>query len=394
MNWKSAKNIEDNKYDIPGDWLKIEYFEVLNILFRVENALRVFVYVILKNEFQDKWKDLSITSDDEEASTIGAIAKKRISQDRNYAYLGYMLNSPLLHLTSGELIRIIISENYWKFFKPYFLASKDIIKNKLDEIGNVRNSVAHFRPIKKGDVELIKQNGIHTLSELEKNLVDLISCPDVVPTNTDEPWYKELSLLKSEECRFGFYQSKREEWTQIILHFDAPTTGLYVSDNWGKFQTFNLKTNGLLNNFKNLIKHVICVTESNPSIFTEDTSKINIIKQIRFTLSAKSLQTNHKIIKEELEDILSQISKEVTLIQQDNLARGKLIETFTCYLNKPEESKYYRSSSDPFTTSLGENSPVEFWGTLEHASDNFITNTNRFPWMPDTISEDNDSLPF
>ena len=72
MDWKQAKNSENNIYDIPGDWIKIEYFEALNILFRVENSLRVFVYIILKNEFQDKWKDLSITSDDEESSTISA----------------------------------------------------------------------------------------------------------------------------------------------------------------------------------------------------------------------------------------------------------------------------------------------------------------------------------
>ena len=131
MNWKEAKNEELNKYDLPGNWLNIEYFEALNILFRVENSLRIFVYIILKNQFQDKWKDLSVTSDDSESSTINAIAKKRISQDKNYAYLGFVMTSPLLHLTSGELIRIIISDTYWKYFKTYFPGSREIIKNKL-----------------------------------------------------------------------------------------------------------------------------------------------------------------------------------------------------------------------------------------------------------------------
>jgi hypothetical protein len=130
MNWKEAKNTENNTYDLPGHWLKIEYFEALNILFRVENLLRMFVYIILKNEYKEKWKDLSVTSDDDENSTIGAIAKKRLSQDKNYAYLGYVITSPLLHLTSGELIRIITSDSYWKHFKKYFLGSREIIKNK------------------------------------------------------------------------------------------------------------------------------------------------------------------------------------------------------------------------------------------------------------------------
>ena len=121
MKWESEKHIENNKYDIPGNWLHIEYFEALNLLFRIENSLRVFVYIILKNEFKEKWTNLSITSDDEEKSTIGAIAKRRLSQDNNYAYLGYSINSPLLHLTSGELIRIITSDSYWKYFKKYLL---------------------------------------------------------------------------------------------------------------------------------------------------------------------------------------------------------------------------------------------------------------------------------
>ena len=57
MIWQEAKNTENNSYDLPGDWLKIEYFEALNILFRIENSLRVFVFIILKNEFQCKWKE-------------------------------------------------------------------------------------------------------------------------------------------------------------------------------------------------------------------------------------------------------------------------------------------------------------------------------------------------
>lgn len=48
MDWKSANKNEDDTFDIPMRWLHIHYFEALNILFRMENALRVFVYIILK----------------------------------------------------------------------------------------------------------------------------------------------------------------------------------------------------------------------------------------------------------------------------------------------------------------------------------------------------------
>ena len=261
MDWKSSQHIDENKYDLPGDWLKIEYFEALNILFRFENALRVFVYIILKNEFQEKWCDLSITSDDEEKSTINAITKKRIAQDKNYAYLGYVLNSQLLHLTSGELIRIITSDSYWKYFKDYFLGTKEIIKNKLDEIGNVRNSVAHFRPIKKNDIELIKQNSNHTLTEIEKTIKDFVNCPDIVPTNSDERWYTDLIVLGSNECKVKFKQSKKEEWIKLVIIFNNPILKNEKYYSGYRVKTLNIKVAPLLNIYKLLAKYTICVTE-------------------------------------------------------------------------------------------------------------------------------------
>ena len=393
MNWKEASHKGENLYDLPGDWLKIEYFEAINILFRVENSLRVFVYIILKNEFKDKWKDLSVTSDDSENSTIGAIAKKRITQDKNYAYLGYPLTSPLLYLTSGELIRIITSDNYWKLFKKYFLGSREIIKNKLDEIGNVRNSLAHFRPVKKGDIELVKQNSIHTLTQIEKTLSDYINCVDIVPTNTENQWYTELITLGIDQCKLNFRQSKNEDWIKLQLCFIPPIlkkTEIYLGF---RVHTLNLKTDQLLLNYHRLSKYCISSTEINPTAFLSDVHNHKLIKRIEFTFSRTTLENNYLKIKSDLEDILLKITQEITLITQDNLARGKLIEAITCTYNKHESSEYYNLYAKQYNTEINENSPVEFWGTLNYVYDGFITSTEKYPWMTVDISEDKD-LPF
>ncbi|MCD8408524.1 hypothetical protein LNI96_11410 [Tenacibaculum dicentrarchi] len=391
MNWKEAKNTENNIYDLPGHWLKIEYFEALNILFRVENLLRIFVYIILKNEYKNKWKDLSITSDDDENSTIGGIAKKRLSQDKNYAYLGYVITSPLLHITSGELIRIITSDNYWKFFKKYFPGSREIIKNKLDEIGNVRNSLAHFRPLKKGDIELVKQNSNHTLSIIEETIKDYISCPDIVPTNTDEDWYKELITIGIPDIGISFRQSKNEEWIKLFIEFKPPK--LNEDDHWLGYtvRTANLKTDNLLINYPNFTKYIISCTEKSPSSYVENPKDAEIEKIISLTFSRKILAENFAKIKSELEKILLEITKELALIKEDNLARGKLIEVVNCYFDKGE--KYHSLKSQPFITELTEDTPVEFWGSLNYASRHFMTDTDKYPWMPINISEDKD-LPF
>ena len=391
MEWNEAKNIKDNDYNLPGDWLKIEYFEALNILFRIENSLRIFVFVILKNQFKEKWKDLSVTSDDAENSTIGAIAKKRLSQDKNYAYLGYVLNSPLLHLTSGELIRIITSDSYWKYFKDYFLGSREIIKNKLDEIGNVRNSLAHFRPIKKGDIDLVKQNSIHTLSEIEKTISDLINCPDIVPTNTDDSWYKELSTLGTENIKISFKQSINEKWIKLILTFEPPK--LKAELVWKEYiiKLLNIKTNEILIQFPDLTKHIIFATEVLPQLYTKDPDSLIIKKHIKLTLSKETITKEFAELKTMLEKILLQISEEINLIIEDNLARGKIIEAISVRFIKNEE--YYKGQRDVFKTRLDEKGPVEFWGMINIVFNNFLTNTDIYPWMPIEISDDKE-LPF
>lgn len=393
MNWKEAKHKEENIYELPGDWLKIEYFEAINILFRVENSLRVFVYLILKNEFKDKWKDLAVTSDDTENSTIGAIAKKRISQDKNYAYLGYHLTSPLLYLTSGELIRVITSDKYWKFFKQYFLGSREIIKTKLDEIGNVRNSLAHFRPVKKGDIELVKQNSIHTLTEIEKTLFDFINCADIVPTNTEDKWYKEIITLGINECKLNFKQSKNEKWIKLQLSFTPPIllkSEMYSS--W-KVKTLNLKTDELLLNYPKLSKHCICASEIIPSSYAKNVNSYSLNKKIEFTFSRLTLEKDYLEIKTDIEEILLKISQEISLITQDNLARGKLIEVITCTFSKEQSKDYYKLYAKQFCTEITDNNPVEFWGNLSHTFKGFITSTEKFPWMNVNISEDK-GLPF
>jgi hypothetical protein len=60
MDWKSVTSKGDDAVSIPKRWLYIHYYEALNILFRMENALRVFVYAILKNEYQEKWADATV----------------------------------------------------------------------------------------------------------------------------------------------------------------------------------------------------------------------------------------------------------------------------------------------------------------------------------------------
>lgn len=61
MDWKKVEKNDDDLIKIPERWLHLYYYEALNILFRFENSLRVFVYVVLKNELKNKWQEAALS---------------------------------------------------------------------------------------------------------------------------------------------------------------------------------------------------------------------------------------------------------------------------------------------------------------------------------------------
>ena len=94
MDWKSASTKDDGAISIPDSWLHLHYYEALNILFRMENSLRVFVYVVFKNKFQEKWTETALQTVDEATSTIAATAAKRLLKPGVLAILGMKLLPP------------------------------------------------------------------------------------------------------------------------------------------------------------------------------------------------------------------------------------------------------------------------------------------------------------
>lgn len=392
MEWKKAiKKDEYQTFKIPDRWLKLHYYEALNILFRIENALRVFVYSTLKNEFHEKWAELNIMSDDSEEGTIASIAKKRLSQAQNYGYLGYSIKCPIMSLTSGELIRLIISDSYWKYFKKYFLGSKDIIKNKLNEFGAIRNSLAHFRPIKEDDVEVIKQNAKHALMSIEKCLTQMVNVNNVIPTNLTNDWYKQLSTLGSELCHLRFFQCKDEQWIKIQINFQCSVLKvLRHSKSYRVYRAINLISSAILKEYQGLSNLLTYLSENVPySVLNEEESPV-ITKELSFVFSRDILHENYKIVKDDIENLLLHISTETELIKEDNLARGKILDVAlaTASLRESERvNSYWSVDLDKFKCPVKEDDPPEYWGEVEFYIDDFVAGINKYPWMPEGISE-------
>jgi hypothetical protein len=259
MEWKPAESVGEGAVKIPERWLHLYYYEALNILFRFENALRLFVYVVLKNKIGKEWDTAALG----DGITIRTETRKRIAQAKEHGYLGYEVSSPMLYLNSGELTQIISSEAYWKHFASYFRATKAVVLTKLQEIGTVRNSLAHFRPIKQDDIDLVKQNSRHVLLEIERCLVQITGITDVVPTNSTVAWYKELKAIGSEILRTNLFSTVDQEWIRLELEYlvpvlqNSPYGQAYVGYRLG-----SLRTPQILNRYEELRNRCIYLSES------------------------------------------------------------------------------------------------------------------------------------
>jgi hypothetical protein len=393
MNWKQPVSVEKDGIKLPSVWLYTHYLEAYNVLFRVENALRVFVYIILKKELREKWTDVQIATDESgDHVTIATVARKRLAQAANYGYLCLPTSCPILHLTSGELIRVIVSDSYWKYFNKYFRAGKEIVKTKLDEIGCVRNALAHFRPLKPADVDLLKQNAAHLLLPIESLLEQLHFMQDTVPTNSSSDWYKELKPLGTEICTLSLQQTKSQSWVGIRIYFQCPVVEnkLYgLTFIWRKL--LSIRTDRILVKYPGLAKNVIFATENIPYREYTPEKDVSFGKVFTFGVSRDSLEKNFIEIKKDIESLLLHINSECELLLKDNLAAGEIIESVSVTINKSD--KAWVISNEALACVVTEDSPAEYWGDVSFYGSNYVSSTNRYPWMPVNIC-DNDPFDF
>lgn len=392
MEWKPAEQKGDGVYKIPERWLHLYYFEALNILFRFENALRLFVYVVLKKQLGKDW-DLASLGD---GITIRTETRKRLAQAREHGYLGHNVSSPMLFLNSGELTQLIASESYWKFFASYFRASKGIVLTKLQEIGTVRNSLAHFRPIKQDDIDLIKQNSKHLLIAIEDCLVQLTSITDVVPTNSEAQWYKELKVIGNEHLKTSLFASRDENWIRLNLLYKVPVLQKYVSSpKYPSYKLGNLRTPQLIKNYSAIRENCIYLSES--SIYPRMGDGLSPIvgKPISIVFSAETLISSLGPIAEAIRAIALTVETETELLQQDSLARGELVEARTASAVQrdiPQGGTHWTFDFESLSTPVTDIDDVEYWGKRWHFATDFISTTSHYPWMPSSVSDE--ELPF
>ncbi|MEN6351416.1 MAG: hypothetical protein ABFD08_18745 [Syntrophomonas sp.] len=382
MKWENIKSNSDGSLIVPKSWIYPYFYEALNILFRTENALRVFVYSILKNEFYDKWSEEQIFQNGKSIGTISTVVEQRKKQTEKFGYLGYRVSSPMMFLNAGELIGLIMT-NHWILFKPYFNASKEIVQTKLDEIGDIRNGLAHFRPLRIEDVEVLKTNSSQILSGVNEYINSMLNCHLPVPTNNESEWYKNIKSIGDE--RIKFQKDAGSRWIKLVFEYNCLTINyseLFTS--WKTFTLTKLNSPSILTHFPLIRRYITYLSDWVQWLMVfGDSLPQPIIKDLSLIFSEDTLDKYHEIIKEEILKIINLIDKETELILSDNLAKGILIESAQISLKKLDEE--WKLEADSLNSKETNETELDYWPGIA-SYNNFITKAKKFPWMPISIS--------
>lgn len=394
MEWANVTSYEDGKVKLPDTWLFTHYFDALNVLFRVENALRLFVYIVMKDQYGTKWRDIELSSEEQGKTTIGALARRRIEQGRTFGYLTYPIQSPLMHLTSGELVGLITHDSYWPIFKDFFQAARPVVTLKLQEIGTVRNALAHFRPVSPNDVEIVKLNANQMLSRVEETLSELIKCAETVPTNTEDEWYKVLHTVDSDNVKIGFSQSREESWIRLTLRYASTVVSAVPRRKTYRlrYRLTTVDVPSILFTYHCLRNQVLFATESIRNVGVKDDLSLEMEKRIGLTFGRRSLSKNYAELKKCLDTLLTQVGKETELLREDQLARGKIVSATTVTAERQQgEPPWYHVPTDALKSAAPAEELPEYWGDI-FSGYNFVSDTEYYPWMPVRICEQD--IPF
>lgn len=307
----------------------------------------------------------------------------------------------LEHLGTSDTPRIALSctlppgssrglssqDAYWKCFRPHFAAAKQVVTAKFDEINSVRNAFAHFRPISVDDVDTVKQTSKHVLTLVEKTLASLVECRDTVPTNTSASWYANLKVLGTPLCNLSFHQSEDEHWIRVDLGYKSPVLRQATfGGDYTILSVLNVSAPAVLETFTSIRNVVTYVTEQLPYARVVPDIPPQFTKTISFGFAAHTLEQHEATVANEIKALLAAITEETELIQQDNLARGKLVRAISTSAQSSEQETPAYAQREPFSSGLRDTDPAEWWGEIVSYNPDFISATHRYPWMATDIA--------
>jgi hypothetical protein len=315
-----------------------------------------------------------------------------------------------MYLGMGDLIRFMLNDSYWNMFKRYFHVSRDLLRTKLDEINNVRNAVAHFRSVRPEDVEVLKANTSQVLAGVESCLSQVTACREPVHSNDD--WLKALMGIGivGEFFDLAALQSPDGRWIALVADVPCAAEPITVHPDTGTMRVFNLDLLAILREFPVLRDSCVFASEyvRNSAVHYEsyesaENNSIFTFKQLILVFSRGVLAEYSKDLLPAFEALFETIGEELgprcggdfAVLEAPRLLRSPMVAGKRV---RQKGRLVWRFSTAALLSEGAPDAPPEFWPDWISCnrgvgrSEDFVSDTLFFPWLPGPISKGRSGL--
>jgi hypothetical protein len=234
----------------------------------------------------------------------------------------------------------------------------------------------------------------HVFVGIEQCLAEMTDTHRVVPTNTMESWYKNLTTLGSKLCAVQLFQDSSENWIRVQIRYACALLGASAPGKYRSFTVSNLISPAVIKCFPDLACHATFVTESVASAKMSENINPEFRKHVSLVFAKAVVVQQHETITDQMKNVLLSIETETELLKQDHLARGQLVDSVRLWsmlqTSPDKQRQWWDTEYDKLKCEFGENDPSEYWGEIGRFTSDFIAGTRKYPWMPSAISKSDD----
>ncbi len=377
MKWQSIQPVTKDvhtAWSIPDDYLPTRYYDVYNMVFRLENAMRMMVFAVLKATHGSKWGDVVIRK--EKGTTLAGLCESRCKDAYDYGHIGRTSHIPLVYLTFGDLLTIMKCE---RAFKELFSADPErVIVPKLREVEQVRNNLAHFREVTTEDYTRLLHVFPDAVNDIDRFLASLTDMPDEsrlddVPSDFNE------SRIRCERQRDG-------KWTWVELAVKLQVREPSAAESDAEVRFWGLNHRAVWDSLGKQQGSVVCFRSDcgfRPREAAVDTDGLGSSWML-FRVPTSGDADKVKELVSRLLAICGLLHEDLlnVNVQTPQMWRPRFFEEHTCRLR--EENGAWLVSMDSPSPATKLDSVTEDWSDIVYFEG--IQEAGEFPWFRDDVS--------
>lgn len=210
-------------WNIPLNYPHPRHYDAFASVFRLENTLRLLVFLRLKAGRGGGWLDSPVRNGS--SKTLRSIFRQRYETARTHGYIGRMSQVPMMYLDLGDLIDLITHDANRPLFSRTFRSSLTVLRPKLEEVRAIRNNLAHFREVSEDDIKILEQIWRQLGPDILRNLLEVTDSRSYKTCrNGQDPWIDNIrghfEEANRSPAKLNIGVGRSGEW--LSLEFSLP----------------------------------------------------------------------------------------------------------------------------------------------------------------------------